>query len=85
MVSSIQKGDRGGRILLNSRAVILQQCGQCRRIGRMEGRLIREETTRSKRISCKGQDVPVEALLRLARSPVLASAGYICIFICVYV
>ena len=44
----------GGRILPNSRAIVLQQCGQCRRAGRMKGRLIRAQTTRSKTISCKG-------------------------------
>jgi len=46
---------RGGRISANSRAIVLQQCGQCRRAGRMKGRLIRAQTTRSKRMSCKGQ------------------------------
>ena len=43
-------GRRGGHILPNSRAIILQQCGQCRRAGRMEGRLIHAQTTKSKPI-----------------------------------
>jgi len=45
----------GGRVLPNSRAMVLQQCGQCKRAGRMQGRLIRAQTTRSKRRPCKGQ------------------------------
>jgi len=45
----------GGRILPNNREVVLQQCGYCRRAGRMKGRLIRAHTTTRKRISCKGQ------------------------------
>jgi len=36
-------------------AIVLQQCGQCRRTGRMNGRLIHAQTTRGKTISCKGQ------------------------------
>jgi len=39
----------------NSRATLLQQCGQCTRPGRMKRRLIRAHTTRSKTLSCKGQ------------------------------
>ena len=39
---------RGGRILPSSRAIVLQQCGRCRRVGRMKERLIRAQTTRSK-------------------------------------
>ena len=50
---------RGGRILPNSRAIVLQQCGQCRRAGRMKRRLTRAETTRSKTISCKAKPVRV--------------------------
>ena len=33
-----QAGSGGGRILPNSRAIVLHQCGQCRRAGRMRGR-----------------------------------------------
>jgi len=55
MVHGIQKGGRGGgRILLDSHAIVLQQCGQCRRAERMKGRLIRAKTSRSKTISCIG-------------------------------
>jgi len=46
---------RGGRISPNSCAIVLQQGGQCRWVGGMEGRLIRAQTTRSQRLSCKGQ------------------------------
>jgi len=46
-----QGGSGGDRILPSSRAIVLQQCGQCRRAGRTKGRLIRGTT-----ISCKGQD-----------------------------
>ena len=46
---------REGRILPHSRAIVLQQCGQCRRAGRMNERLIRAQTTRSERTSCEGQ------------------------------
>ena len=45
----------GGHILPNGRAIVLQRCGQCRRAGRRKGRLTRPQTTRSKTISCKGQ------------------------------
>jgi len=38
-----------------SRAIVLQQYGQCRRAGQLKGRLVRAQTTRRKRISCKGQ------------------------------
>ena len=56
MVYGTPKGGRGGgRILPNSRAIVLQQCGQCRRAGRMNGRLTRAQTNRSQTISCKGQ------------------------------
>jgi len=48
-------GSVGGRILPNSRAIILKQCGQCRHAGRMQGRLLRAQITRSKTVSCKGQ------------------------------
>jgi len=57
MVYGIQKrGWGGGRILPNSRAIVLQQCGPCRRAEKIQGRLIRAQTTRSKTISCKGQE-----------------------------
>jgi len=46
---------RGGRILPNSRAIVLQQCGQCRRAGRKKGRLTRAQTTRNETMSCQGQ------------------------------
>jgi len=36
-------------------ALVVQQCGQCRRAERMKGRLIGAQTTQSRRISCKGQ------------------------------
>jgi len=56
MVHGIHKGGRvGGQILPNHRVTVLQQCGQCRRAGRMKGRLIRAQTTGSKTISCTGQ------------------------------
>ena len=41
----------------NSRAIVLQQCGQCRWAGGMKRRLIRAQTTRCKILSCKGQVV----------------------------
>jgi len=31
-----KESSRGGRIIPNSRAIVLQQCGQCRRAGRMK-------------------------------------------------
>ena len=34
---------RWGRIMPNSRAIVLQQCGQCRRAGSVKGRLIRAQ------------------------------------------
>jgi len=41
MVYDIQKGgSRWGRVLPKSRAIVLQQCGQCKRAGRIQGRLI---------------------------------------------
>jgi len=46
---------RRGRILHDSRAIVLQQCGQCRWAGEMKRGLIPVETTRNSRISCKGQ------------------------------
>jgi len=39
----------------SSRALALQQCGQCKWAGGRKGRLIRAQTTPSKRISCHGQ------------------------------
>jgi len=59
------KGSVGGRIFPNSRAIVLQQCGQCRRAGRMQERLIRAQTTKSKTISCKGQ---LAIILRMFRT-----------------
>jgi len=50
-----QGGSEGERIFPNSRAIVLQQCGQCKRAGGMKEQLIRGQTTKSKRISCKGQ------------------------------
>ena len=52
----------GGRILPSSRTIILRQCGQCRRTGRRKGRLIPALPTRSKTISCKGQEATPRAL-----------------------
>jgi len=40
---------RGGRILPNNHAIALHQCGQCRRAGRMQGRLTSAQTTKSKK------------------------------------
>jgi len=42
------KGELGGRILPNRRAMVLQQCGQCRRDKKIKGCMIRAQTTRSK-------------------------------------
>jgi len=39
----------------NSRATALPQCGQCRRAGRMKGRLILAQTIICKTRSCEGQ------------------------------
>ena len=62
MVCGIQKGGRGGgRILPNGRAILLQQCGQCRRAGRMKERLIRVQTITSRRMSCKGPTIDVRS------------------------
>ena len=57
--------------LLNSRAIAFQQCGQCRWAVGMKGRLIRAQTTRSKRISCRGRQrtAPVWPFLRAAAAP----------------
>ena len=61
MVHGIHKGVRvGGRILPNSRAMLLQQCGQCSRAGKRKCRLIRAQTTgrtRKKSVKAKGGDV----------------------------
>ena len=46
---------RGGLFLPDSRAVVLQQCGQSRWAGGIKGRLIRAQTTRRIRISCQDQ------------------------------
>jgi len=43
-------GSRGGRILPNSRAIVLRQCGQCRWAGRMKERLVRARKPQSNRI-----------------------------------
>jgi len=56
MVYGIQTACReGGRILPNSRAIVLHQGGQCRWAREMIGWLIRAQKLISKRISCKGQ------------------------------
>jgi len=47
-----------GRVLPNHRAIVLQQCGQCGRAGRLKGRLIHAQTTKGKTISCAGQIRP---------------------------
>ena len=52
-----QGGSEGERILPNSRAIVLQQCGQCKWAGGMKEQLIRGQTTTSKRLSCKSQKV----------------------------
>jgi len=54
-VCHMKGSSRGGRILPSSRAIVLQQCGRCRRAGRMKGRLTSAHTARSKIISCEGQ------------------------------
>jgi len=46
---------RGGRMLPNSRSIVLQQGGQCRWSRGMQGWLIRAQKLWSKRISCKSQ------------------------------
>jgi len=59
MVYGIQKrgqgGGGGGRMVFNSRAIVLQRCGQCSWVGGMKGRLICAQTNRRKRRSCKRQ------------------------------
>jgi len=65
MVYGIPDGGRGGLLLPNSRAIVLQQCEQCRRAGRMKRRLTSAQTTRSKTISCKGQLLPPCCILRV--------------------
>jgi len=53
---------RGGRILPNSRAIVLQTCRQCfRRAERMKRTMdpCTNDYRRSRRISCKGQSVSV--------------------------
>jgi len=57
----------GGSILPNSRVIVMQLCGRCRRAGRRKGRLIRAQPTRSKTISCKGQVVLTWRLRRGGR------------------
>ena len=54
----VEGGRGGGSILPDSRATVLQQCGQCRRAGRIKGRLSSAHTIRSRTISCKGQRSP---------------------------
>jgi len=61
----------GGRILPNSRAVVLHQGGQCRRARGMKAWLNRAQQPRSERISCKGQG---GSELRLA-VPVASTEG----------
>jgi len=48
----------GGCTLRNSRAIVLRQCGQCRRADRMKEGLIRAQTTRSNNKYFKGQPPP---------------------------
>jgi len=48
-------GPRRCAILPNSRAIVLQQCGQCRWAEEIVRCLIRAQKPRRKRISCKGQ------------------------------
>ena len=67
MAHGIQKEVEGGHIRPNSRAIVLQQCGQCSRAGRMTGRLIRQ-TTRSKRISCKAKPPHPQGLVAATRN-----------------
>ena len=45
-----QRRSRGGLILPTSRAVVLQQCGQCRWAGGRKGPLIRAQTTLSRKV-----------------------------------
>jgi len=45
----------GGRILPNSRAIVLHQCAEWRWARGVKGWLIRAQTLRSERISCEGQ------------------------------
>jgi len=45
----------GGRILPNSRAIVLHPGGQCRWARGKKGWLIHAEKPRSERLSCKGQ------------------------------
>ena len=93
-----QGGSGGGRIFPNHRAVVLQQCGQCRWADKRKGRLIRAQTTRSKTISCTGQRAARGALahtrvwrervwLRERTKSELGPVGliYICIYIYVYI
>jgi len=56
MVYGIHKGGPvGSRILPNTRAIVLQQCGDWKWAGGMKARLLRAQTILSKRISCKCQ------------------------------
>jgi len=73
----------GGLILPNSRAIVLQQCGQCTwggGGGGVKGRLIRVQTPYTKRISCKGQPgsrcyVKERSLSQLGSPERLGSSG----------
>ena len=71
MVYAIHTGGRRGvRILTNSRTTVSHQGGQCRWARGMKGWLIRAQTTRSKRISCKGQSrIPFGAVAYVACEP----------------
>jgi len=55
MRTAVERVNPEGLILPNSRAKVLHQCEQCRWAGGMKGRLMRAQTTPSKRISCKRQ------------------------------
>jgi len=89
-VCHTKEGSGGGRIMPNSRAIVLKQCGQCRRAGRMKGRLIHAHTTRSKATYCKGQVVGRPSLAM--PDTILVVPGlpktcvqYICVCVCVYI
>ena len=59
----------------NSRSMVLQQCRQCRRAGRMKRRLPSAQTTRSKTISCKGQAVAASCRLELTQGKIPQGGG----------
>jgi len=85
----------GSRILLNSRAIVVQACGQCGWGGGNKRGLIRAHKPRSKAISCKRQPAGARSLdghLRpLYGAPCIYIYIYIyiwvcvCIYVCMYV